>query len=548
MTHASLFSTHIVENQPAEILPYNLWTQDPCLKRAVAENGGAWAELALSDYGEVCGHHLMRHGELANEHKPIFKPFDRYGRRIDHVDFHPSYHVLMESAMHAQVHSFSWLNKEKDGAHVARAALLYMHFQADGGTSCPLTMTHAAVAALQHGSEEIQAWIKPLVEGQYDSTQAPAKHKAGLTFGMGMTEKQGGSDVRKNTTFATHNDEGSYSIVGHKFFFSAPMCDAHIILAQTAGGLSCFLLPRVLENGELNNVRIQRLKDKLGDWSNASSEVEFLNAKAHLLGQEGRGINVIIDMVSFTRLDCMIGSSALMRQAWVQAYHHVTNREAFGKKLIDQTLMKNVMADLALEQLASLALTMRLAKAIDESGSNENEARFARLATAVGKYWICKRAPAFANEAQECLGGLGYVEENPLPRLYRQAPLNSIWEGSGNVQCLDVLRTIQKEPSVLVTLFDELQLAAGKNLYFDEHLSRLRKMYEAQSTLEMQSRLIVENTALALQASLLLNVWPAHIGSTFCDARLAKNQGLVFGTLSANAPFDEIIASAALSL
>jgi putative acyl-CoA dehydrogenase len=330
-------------------------------------------------------------------------------------------------------------------------------------------MTHAAVPALRHAKELPEYWLEKLIYGTYDNRELPAKDKAGITLGMGMTEKQGGSDVRRNTTTAKKQDDGSYRVVGHKFFFSAPMCDGHLILAQAESGLSCFLLPRRLENGTLNNVRIQRLKDKLGDWSNASSEVEFQDATAYLVGQEGRGVPVIIDMVSLTRLDCMIGSSALMRQSLVQAMHHVSHRDAFGNTLINQPLMRNVLADLSLECAAATALTMRVAKAVDDAPNNEQEAAFARIATAIGKYWICKRTPAFVNEAQECLGGIGYVEENPLPRYYRQAPLNSIWEGSGNVQCLDVLRAIAKEPNAKNALFNELKQQVGKNKYFDLH-------------------------------------------------------------------------------
>jgi putative acyl-CoA dehydrogenase len=535
------YSTHIVENQPQVKAPYNLWSSDYLLMRAVKKNLGSESETPLVNYGHITGYQLMEAGELANNNKPQFHPFDRYGRRIDNVEFHPAYHELMAAAMNAQVHAYSWKNESMPGSHVVRAALLFMHCQADAGTTCPLTMTHASVAALKNAANLPAYWIDKIINGTYDSRSIPANQKHGITMGMGMTEKQGGSDVRRNTTRADAQSDGSYRITGHKFFFSAPMCDAHIILAQTDRGLSCFLLPRILEDGALNHVRIQRLKDKLGDWSNASSEVEFQGASAYLVGEEGRGVPIIIDMVSLTRLDCMIGSTALMRQALVQALHHTQHREAFAAKLVDQPLMKNVLADLTLEVAASLALTMRVARAVDLAKSDKHEAYLSRIATAIGKYWICKRTPAFVNEAQECLGGIGYVEENILPRLYRQAPLNSIWEGSANVQCLDVLRALRKEPDVINALFTELQKAAGKNNAYDSHVKTLKAAFDEQETLEVRSRLVVEQMALALQGALLLTADDQEMAEAFCLARLGKQQGLVFGTLSSSVLFDDII-------
>ncbi|MBU3018770.1 acyl-CoA dehydrogenase family protein [Paraglaciecola agarilytica] len=541
MTPAFSFTTHEVENQPQIMSPYNLWTCDSLLQTAVKLNGGQHAEQTLKNYGHVVGHQLMDAGEQANRHKPIFQPFDRYGRRTDTVEFHPAYHELMTAAMQAQVHAYSWRNPSQKGAHVVRAALMFMHYQADAGTSCPLTMTHAAVAVLNQSPNLPAFWTQKLINGEYDPRALPAEKKHAITLGMGMTEKQGGSDVRRNTTQAIKQPDGNYHVIGHKFFFSAPLCDAHLILAQTENGLSCFLLPRILPDGQLNQVRIQRLKDKLGDWSNASSEVEFQGATAYLVGEEGQGVKMIIDMVSLTRLDCMIGSTALMRQALVQALHHTQNREAFGAKLIDQPLMKNVLADLTLEVAASLALTMRVSKAVDLASSNKHEAGFSRIATAIGKYWICKRTPTFVNEAQECLGGIGYVEENVMPRLYRQAPLNSIWEGSANVQCLDVLRALRKKPEVKTALFDELSTAADKNSYYDQHLVALKQAFNEPETLEVRSRLVVEKMALGLQGALLLNGDDKDLADTFCQARLGGNQGLIFGTLPANSAFDTII-------
>ncbi|MDB2330665.1 isovaleryl-CoA dehydrogenase [Alteromonas sp.] len=552
MNNTHTFHTHIVENQPEIIAPYNLWSCDIMLTDAVRHYANddiiARAGNKLAAFGHEAGFLLVDAGELANRHKPIFQPFDRYGRRIDNVEFHPAYHQLMSAAMNAEVHSYSWRNEQHSGAHVVRAALLFMHAQADAGTTCPLTMTHASVAALKNAKALPDYWLSKIVSGQYDQRSLPADKKKGLTIGMGMTEKQGGSDVRRNTTRATKQPDGSYRIVGHKFFYSAPLCDAHLVLAQTDTGLSCFLLPRLLPDGTLNHVRIQRLKDKLGDWSNASSEVEFQGATAYLVGEEGRGVPVIIDMVSLTRLDCMIGSTALMRQSLVQALYHVSNREAFGAKLIAQPLMRNVLADLTLECMASLLLTMRVAKAVDGANNNKNEAAFARLATAIGKYWVCKRTPAFVNEAQECLGGIGYVEENIMPRLYRQAPLNSIWEGSANVQCLDVLRTLSKEPDAKNALLDELALAKGKNTFYDNHVAKLVTTFEDKDTLEVRSRLVVEHIALALQASLLLNTADTVMAEAFCQARLGQQHGWAYGTLPADTPFNDIIERGRLRL
>ncbi|MCZ8529118.1 acyl-CoA dehydrogenase family protein [Alteromonas sp. PRIM-21] len=551
MTSSNRFVTHLVENQPTISAPYNLWRDDALLRVFVNQHlppSHQHDEGLLDNYGQLAGDALMNHGELANKNKPILHTFDRYGRRTDNVEFHPSYHALMESAMQHNVHNYSWKHEGIGGAHTIRAALMYMHYQAESGTSCPLTMTHAAIPAMRYGKNLPTYYLEKTINGEYDPRALPACQKHGLTIGMGMTEKQGGSDVRRNTTSAYKQSDGSYNIVGHKFFFSAPMCDAHLILAQAEGGLSCFLLPRVLENGELNNVRIQRLKDKLGDWSNASSEVEFQDATAYLIGDEGRGVPVIIDMVSLTRLDCMIGSSALMRQSLVHALHHVSHRDAFGKTLIKQPLMQNVLADLTIECAAATALTMRVAKAVDSTLNNSHEAALARLATAIGKYWICKRTPMFVNEAQECLGGIGYVEENPMPRYYRQAPLNSIWEGSGNVQCLDVLRALAKEPNVKEALFNELKIQAGKNKHYDIYLSKLFDELSNTQNMETRSRYLTEQMALALQACSLLataldnNDALIDIAHTFCESRLGNASGFAFGTLPDTTPFEKIIA------
>lgn len=551
MTSSNRFVTHVVENQPTISTPYNLWRDDTLLRVLVDQHlpsSHQHDEGLLGQYGQIAGDALMAHGELANKNKPTLHTFDRYGRRIDDIEFHPSYHALMESAMQHNVHNYSWKHEGIEGAHTFRAALMYMHYQAESGTSCPLTMTHAAIPAMRYGKQLPPVYLEKTINGVYDPRSLPASQKHGLTIGMGMTEKQGGSDVRRNTTTAVKQADGSYRIVGHKFFFSAPMCDAHLILAQAEGGLSCFLLPRILANGERNNVRIQRLKDKLGDWSNASSEVEFQEATAYLIGEEGRGVPVIIDMVSLTRLDCMIGSSALMRQSLIHALYHVSHRDAFGKTLVNQPLMQNVLADLTIECAAATALTMRVAKAVDSASRDNHEAALARLATAIGKYWICKRTPMFVNEAQECLGGIGYVEENPMPRYYRQAPLNSIWEGSGNVQCLDVLRALAKEPNVKEALFNELKTQVGKNKDYDIHLSKLFDELSKTQNMETRSRYLTEQMALALQACSLLATSVDNdnalldIAHTFCESRLGNGSGFALGTLPDTTPFERIIA------
>ncbi|MBV8249809.1 MAG: isovaleryl-CoA dehydrogenase [Comamonas sp.] len=544
MSIKASFLTHEVLNQPQPMPAYNLWSSDRILRDCVEREGGGWAVEHLHWHGGVCGAEMMLQGELANAHKPVLHSYDRYGRRIDEVEFHPAYHELMRHSMAAQVHSFSWNHEDREGAHVVRAALSYVSGQAEAGTGCPLTMTHAAIPVLRHSPALSQEWLPRILGSVYDPRSLPQAQKTACTVGMGMTEKQGGTDVRANTTRALRQSDGSYEIVGHKFFFSAPMCDAHLVLAQAEGGLSCFLLPRVLPDGSLNAVRIQRLKDKLGDWSNASSEVEFLGATAHLVGGEGRGVATILEMVALTRLDCAVGSAAGMRQALVQALHHTRQRSVFGKTLIHQPLMRNVLADLALESEAATTLAMRIARAVDRAPHDAHEAALARLVTAVGKYWICKRAPVFVNEAQECLGGIGYVEENILPRLYRQAPLNSIWEGSGNVQCLDVLRALRREPEVRDALFAELYRVRGQHAALDRETEWLVKALNDTAALEHNSRYVVERMALAMQAALLTTGAPDAVAAAFCHSRLNGGHGLAFGTLDVSAPMDELIERA----
>lgn len=542
------FATHTVDNQAPPLAGYDAWATDLPLREAVAREGGGWAETDIAAYGRIVGGESIELGRLANENKPKFKPFDRYGHRIDEVEFHPAYHRIMELGIAHGVPNYAWRHAERPGAHVARMAISYLHNQPDQGTSCPLTMTYASVPALRHAPALAKEWLPRILSTQYDARFIPAGQKTGVTIGMGMTEKQGGSDVRANTTRAFRAGDGVYELVGHKWFFSAPMCDAFLVLAQADAGMTCFLLPRFASGNERNAIRIQRLKDKLGDWSNASSEVEFLGAEAWRVGEEGRGVATILEMVALTRQDCMIGSSSLMRQALVQAIHHARYRKAFGKLLVEQPLMQNVLADLALESEAHTALTARVSRAVDASTRDPAESAFARIATAVGKYWVCKRAAIFVNEAQECLGGAGYVEESILPRLYRQAPLNSIWEGSGNIQCLDVLRAAAREPASHEALFAELASAKGGHPAFDTELARLHAEFAPNAidaeTLELRSRFLVERLALALQAAILVRGGNRIVADSFCESRLGASHGAAFGTLPAHAPTRALIERA----
>jgi putative acyl-CoA dehydrogenase len=454
--------------------------------------------------------------------------------------FHPAYHPLMRTAIEAGAHSLPWTTHssavEKKGAHVARAAMEYMHNQADSGSGCPLTMTFAAVPAIKTTPSLAKDWLPKITARHYDERNIPWFEKEGVTIGMAMTEKQGGSDVRANTTKATPINVAktgpgeAYELVGHKWFCSAPMCDAFLVLAQTEKGLSCFLLPRWRPDGSKNQMEIQRLKNKLGNISNASSEVEFRGAYAQMVGDEGRGVPAIIEMVSMTRFDCMVGSSSLMRAATAQAIHHTSGRSVFGKNLHEQVLMQNVLADLAIESEAALAISMRVGSALDNM-HDEQQNLFARVATAIGKYWICKRAPNHAYEAMECLGGVGYVEENIMPRLYREAPVNAIWEGSGNVQCLDVLRAMNKEPKVVEAYLTELASAQGLDKRFDIFLNGLKDEFVDLSTLEYRSRSVVEKLALGLQASVLLKDGDANVAEGFVASRIHKPAGLNYGTL-----------------
>jgi len=431
------YQTHQVLNQPTEFSD-NLYSTDNALKSAVNQFGGSWGSEALDDYGQYAVDIMMGDGVHANSKKPQLKSHDRFGHRLNQVEFDPAYHHLMTRAIEAGLPSLPWRDNRK-GSHAVRAALVYLHNQGECGTTCPTTMTFAATPALQHQPDVAERWVPLVTAPRYDGRNIPWFDKPGLTIGMAMTEKQGGSDVRANQSIAKPVGKRGggqiYTLTGHKWFCSAPMSDGFLVLAQTDAGLGCFLMPRWTENGELNQFSIQRLKDKMGNWSNASSEIEFTNAESWLIGEEGRGVNTIIEMVAMTRYDCMLGSASIMRQAIVQALHHCANRDAFGKRLNQHALMQNVLADLVVESEAAMWQTLRLSAAFDNI-KDESEQLFTRIATPVGKFWICKRTPPMVYECMECLGGSGYVEESTMPRLFRESPLNSIWEGCGNIQSL----------------------------------------------------------------------------------------------------------------
>lgn len=528
-------STHEVFNQPPPLLGYNAFTSDAALVEAVQYEGASWAEAQLQEVGAFAGsEQVLQWGTDANTFTSVLHTHDRYGHRIDEVTFHPAWHSLLNAAVSHGLHASPWRNAQA-GAHVARAAAFYLFAQAEGGHGCPISMTYAAVPVLRTQPELAKEWEPRLTSLTYDPGLRPVQDKQGILCGMGMTEKQGGSDVRANTTSAVPISSSGpgqeYRLTGHKWFCSAPMCDVFLVLAQAPVGLSCFLLPRILPDGTRNRFFIQRLKDKLGNRSNASSEIELDNAWAIMIGEEGRGVRTIIEMVNYTRLDCILGTAALMRQAVVQATHHTAHRRAFGKLLIEQPLMQNVLADLAIESEAATTLALRLASACDRAPQNEHEALIKRIGTAVGKYWICKRGPVLAAEALECLGGNGYVEESIMPRLYRDAPLNSIWEGSGNVNCLDALRAMHKEPCVVQAFFDEIAQARGKNDHFDAATNRLKRELADTDAIETRARRIVEQVALLFQGALLLSKGHPAIAETFCTTRLAGDWGRAFGTL-----------------
>ena len=537
-----------VTNQPPPLEPYNFLQTDIVLREALQREGASWAAADLTALGKALGEpETIRLGFEANNNPPRLRAFDRYGHRIDEVDFHPAWHALLSLAIEAGLHTSPWA-KPGPGAHVARAAGTYMLVQVEAGVYCPVAMTYGAVPTLRQAPALAAQWLPRVFTRHYDSRCRPAHEKTGALLGMGMTENQGGSDLRTNTTRADAEPGGGsnrlFRLTGHKWFLSAPMCDAFLVLARASGGLSCFLVPRWTRDGERNAINILRLKDKLGNRSNASSEVEFTGAQAELIGEEGRGIPIIIEMSNYTRLDCAIGSSGLMRQAVAQAIHHASYRTAFQKKLIDQPLMTNVLADLALESEAATALTMRLARAYDED--DELAAVWRRVLTPAAKFWICKRAPFVAAEAMEVLGGNGYIEDYVLPRIYREMPVNSIWEGSGNVMCLDVLRAIDRTPRAMAIVLQTLADAARSDKRMQTIVARLeRRLRDAERRDESQARAIVRDLVLAMQADLLIRHSPAAVADAFCASRLGDLPSGAFGLLPAGTDLRAIVERAA---
>jgi putative acyl-CoA dehydrogenase len=537
--------THEVFNQPPPLEDYNPFATDQALTEALRREGAGWSEAEVSEYGRLMGSRdALAWGYQANRFPPLLRTHDRYGQRIDEVEFHPAWHELMRLGVGRRLHCLPW-GALREGAHAARAALLMLAGQTEAGHCCPLSMTYAAVPVVRLRPELAAAWEPKICSRVYDPRYRPAGEKDGVLVGMAMTEKQGGSDVRANTTRAVPaGGDGSYALTGHKWFCSAPMSDAFLVLAQAPGGLSCFFVPRWTPEGRQNPFFLQRLKDKLGNRSNASAEVEFEGTLGWLVGDEGRGVRTIMRMADHTRLDCAALSAALLRQGAVQALHHTRHRSAFGRRLADHPLMRNVLADLCLESEAATALVMRLARAYDHPDDADFEGPFRRVATALAKYWVCKRAPAHAAEALECLGGNGYVEESPLPRLFRESPLNSIWEGSANVICLDVLRALRREPGSAEALLREVGLAAGADRRLDACLHALPDELRRAAPEESQARLATERVAVALQGALLVRHAPPAVADAFCASRLSGDWGRALGTLPVDADFTAILERA----
>ena len=542
-------ATHTVINQPPPLQGYDVYAADAVLREAVHREGADWAEEELGRLGRLAGSaEAIAWGVAANRAVPELRTHDRYGARIDEVAFHPAYHDLLGTAVAHGLHAAPWAGPDSSGAHVARAAGFVVWSQVDAGVGCPVSMTYASVPVLRERPDVATGWLPAVTSRSYDPGLRPVASKPGALVGMAMTEKQGGSDVRANTTLATPDAGGSYLLTGHKWFCSAPMSDAFLVLARAPGGLSCFLLPRILPEGDRNAIHLQRLKDKLGNRSNASAEIELDGALADLVGEEGRGVATIARMVALTRLDCVLGTAALLRQGAAQALHHTQHRAAFGRPLADQPLMRNVLTDLALESEAATTLGLRLAGAVDRSGSDGAEADLLRIGTALGKYLVCKRGPGVLAEALECLGGNGYVEESIMPRLYREAPVNSVWEGSGNVNALDVLRALHRSPATADALLAEVDLARGGDTRFDAFAGRVAEDVRAAlaappDEAEWGARSLVVRLTLALQAALLVRHAPAAVADAFCAARLAPEAGAgaTLGTLPAGVDATAII-------
>ena len=536
------YTTHEVTNQPPPLAPYDA-AEDAALLDGLRREGAGWAEDEVRRVGRLAGGaQAQEWAALADRHTPELRTHDRFGHRIDEVEFHPSWHDLLRVAVAEGLGGAVWA-QSRPGAHVARTARTLVWWHTEVGHACPMAMTYAVVPALRH-APELAAIYEPLLASRvYDPGLRVPATKRGLLAGMAMTEKQGGSDVGANTTTASPTAEsGVYTLRGHKWFTSAPMSDLFLVLAQAPGGLSCFLVPRILPDGARNTFRIQRLKDKLGNRSNASCEPEFDGTLGWLVGPEGRGVKTIIEMVNYTRLECVTISAALMRKTLVEAGHHARHRRAFGAALIDQPLMRNVLADLAIESEAATTLTLRLAAAADrEVRGDESELAFRRIATAIGKYWVTKRGPAFTAEALECLGGNGFVEESGMPRHYREAPLQSIWEGSGNVNALDVRRALARKPATAAALLGELEPARGADARLDAAIVRLKTELSHLDTPEAGARRLVELMALTLQGALLVRHAPAAVADAFCATRLGGDWGHSYGTLPASADLAAIL-------
>jgi putative acyl-CoA dehydrogenase len=543
-------STHAIFNQTPPLNDYNLFASDTALQEAVVREGAGWAETELIQAGASLGSaENYEHARLANRHTPVLHNFNVEGERIDSVEFHPSWHSLMQGIAQRGYHSSPWsADGAKPGAHTARAAGYLLQAQIESGTLCPTTMTYGAIAAMRRDAWLARDWVPRLLAREYDARDIAFGRKRGGLIGMGMTEKQGGSDVRANTTRAERSADGTYRITGHKWFFSAPQCDAHLVLAQSEVGLSCFFMPRRLPDGTLNGIYIQRLKDKLGNRSNASSEVEFVDAWAQLLGEAGRGVNTILEMGTFTRLDCVTGTAGMMRQAVVQALHHARHRKAFGRYLIEQPLMKAVLADLALEAESAMVLSLRLARAFDSEDAAELALR--RALTSGAKFWVCKRGCELAAEAMEVLGGNGYTEELPLARIAREMPVNSIWEGSGNIMCLDVLRSFAKSPAAREVMLSELSAGRGHHAAYDAGFERFAALIANGDVAEGRARHLTQLMVTLMQARLLLgaarDASSGAVAAGFCATRLSGSGGwgAVFGASEAAVDCDTILQRA----
>jgi putative acyl-CoA dehydrogenase len=543
------FATHAVFNQTPPLAEYNLFITDPALQEAVRREGAAAATPDLAGAGAAIGTAAnFEQARLANRYPPVLHSFNVQGERIDSIEFHPSWHALMQGIVARGYHAGPWVRVDGRaiaGAHVARAAGYLMQAQVECGTLCPTTMTYGAIAAMRRDAWLDRDWVPRLLTREYDARDIPIEHKSGGLIGMGMTEKQGGSDVRANSSRALRSADGAYRITGHKWFFSAPQCDAHLVLAQTDGGLSCFFMPRRLPDGTRNGIYIQRLKDKLGNRSNASSEVEFTDAWAHLMGEEGRGVPTILEMGTYTRLDCVTGTAGMMRQAVVQAVHHARHRKVFGALLIDQPLMQSVLADLAIESEAATALAMRLARAFDSDADSEIALR--RALTSAAKFWVCKRGCELAAEAMEVLGGNGYTEELHLARMAREMPVNSIWEGSGNIMCLDVLRAFAKSPATRDVVLHELGQARGYHRHFDAAFERFAAAVATPAGSEAHARRFTQMFVTLMQGGLLLggatNAGARAVAEGFCATRLDDDSGwgVVFGASGAGLEVNAIL-------